>query len=388
MDDKKYKIIFDSNIVFCDEQSELGKVFNSIPEDIFNFIKSNNITGIELCLPQIVIDERVSWRLRQIQEQFDAMNIATRNLRTFSIFKIREKKFDFAEYKKILNKVALKQIKKLNIKKIVTTEVNQEVVIKRALQKKAPFYAKGKSDHGFKDTMIWLSILSDAKKNKNCKYILLTNDGNGFDQDICKKEFEEYNQKDLLIISDVSKLKEFLDVEFELSLDLKAEFDIVKDEIMRKIGELMVAVNNNEEDMMMDAYGGRNYFRPLKLNTINTGMNNDVVGYDFERINFEDISKISSKDFKLVVTISAKKRYKDDDLYIRFKDYRSGPLFSFDGDEEAFNLVMEYDKDTKDIKINTVTKQYQNIYTDKELYNKYLYSVKNTNRNILPNKKV
>jgi|GEM_PF-4345540 len=42
MAENEIKIVFDANCLYCDEENNLNKVFNSNIEDVFNFIKINN----------------------------------------------------------------------------------------------------------------------------------------------------------------------------------------------------------------------------------------------------------------------------------------------------------------------------------------------------------
>lgn len=97
------------------------------------------------------------------------------------------------EYSKILGEQMDACIRQHDVKIVPVCEKEWfESIIHRAIQKMAPFEGKTKeSDKGFKDVVIWYSILSYAKSNPG-EYIFITNDGifhNSFRE--LKTEFEE-----------------------------------------------------------------------------------------------------------------------------------------------------------------------------------------------------
>jgi len=73
-----------------------------------------------------------------------------------------------------------------------------ESIVKRAIHKEAPFEGKEKaSDKGFKDVLIWYSLLSYAKGNHG-KYIFITNDGVFYNNiKELKREFKEITGCDI-----------------------------------------------------------------------------------------------------------------------------------------------------------------------------------------------
>ena len=56
-----YKIFFDTNSIFEEGKARsIREVFNSKIEDLINFLKTNGrLDDIEICIPKIVIEERL-----------------------------------------------------------------------------------------------------------------------------------------------------------------------------------------------------------------------------------------------------------------------------------------------------------------------------------------
>lgn len=305
----KYKIVFDSNIVFCNEENQLDKVFNSRIKEVFDFLKSNKVTTVSLCVPKLVFDERVTQRVAQVENQFLKMNSALRNLKIFGIINIKEKAFKKEKFQKKINENALKTIKRYKIKEIPTANIEQEVLMQRALQKTAPFYGRGKGDKGFKDTLMWLSLLKDAKNKQGCNYILFTNDESGFDQEICEKEFKEYSSADFFVIKEFSVLKVFLDEKLKLDLELKELYRNIEQEILSLQGTITAEVGryiNNEPLSFYSTYSTRSYHGLI------SGEEDDG-NFNFHSLDIHNISQEEDNQFNIAADlyVTTKKSPKD-----------------------------------------------------------------------------
>jgi len=83
-------------------------------------------------------------------------------------------------------------------------------VLRRAIERRSPFKkGKNSTDIGFKDVMIWESILNYGGYDKYDQVILFTGDA-GFDQK-CKAEFESRVKKEIMILPSM----EFLQAKIE-----------------------------------------------------------------------------------------------------------------------------------------------------------------------------
>jgi len=84
-------------------------------------------------------------------------------------------------------------------------------VVKRALAKKAPFEGKNKaSDKGFKDALIWETLLQYKRDNKMDEIVLITKDDRLSAKSI-KEEFEnEFNGETIIFCSDPEEFQKYL----------------------------------------------------------------------------------------------------------------------------------------------------------------------------------
>ncbi|MDD5696575.1 MAG: PIN domain-containing protein [Candidatus Pacebacteria bacterium] len=356
---EKYIIIFDANILFPSEGYDLSKIFNSHINDVANFIKDNNITDVFLAIPQIVIDERLIGNIKKIRECYDAINSNNRKLNCFK--KTKTKKFNLATYKQKLNKGAKKLIRDCNIKIIPTVEIDQKILLKRALNKVAPFLPLNKSDKGFKDTVMWISILNYVKENKEYKYILMTNDGafskdGAFDK--CKEEFETYSSdSEFLIKTTIDDLKVFLDEKFLLELDLKKTYQEIKENILSRYGTLTMKIKKYFENKT-------SYYPPIlrvsDMITVNAETNLNTKSFDLKNIEVNKISKRSDDIFIIDLNVEFKETPTDN--MNRYGgvvaepsiDYLGYPFGGFRNDELKYNVILQYNKKTNDINIDSV----------------------------------
>ena len=71
---QKFRIVIDTNIVNYDRNNALTKIFNNDILDIIKFAKTHKLP-IEICVPQMVIDERISERLSMISWKIGSINV-------------------------------------------------------------------------------------------------------------------------------------------------------------------------------------------------------------------------------------------------------------------------------------------------------------------------
>lgn len=83
-------------------------------------------------------------------------------------------------------------------------------IINRAIKKEFPFHiTNGHSDYGFKDVIIWESILQYKNENINNKLILFSKD-NGFDESL-KKEYKALFNDEIMIFRNENDLYSYLE---------------------------------------------------------------------------------------------------------------------------------------------------------------------------------
>ena len=201
----KYKIFIDTNQVIRKRPPLEDPFGDSIPT-LYSFLQENNIDNVLIYLPEIVIRERIQQRLENIQEYITVANEKISALQGIG-HKTKEIK-PLKNYKKILQKNVQFFIKKYNIQQISHPTIGSNELIDRAIIKMKPFNDNGA---GFKDTLIFLSIVEDAKKEKEeVRYIFCTNDHKEFDTDVIE-EFRKETGKELYMVPSIVKVTEKLD---------------------------------------------------------------------------------------------------------------------------------------------------------------------------------
>ena len=147
-------IVFDTNFLY----ESLG--------DINPIILKLIDKGFTPYLTQIAVDERVAQKIKKINEKYDQLCSIKNELNRFvqiEVPKIEDSCYTtltndtFNEYSVIFKGNIIPMLKKENL---------LHIVFKRACYKIPPFINESNSDKGFKDTLMWLSIV-DFFKNKS-----------------------------------------------------------------------------------------------------------------------------------------------------------------------------------------------------------------------------
>jgi hypothetical protein len=237
---EKYSIILDTNIIWVNDD-KYAKLFNTQFFDLIDFVKNHKaIKDFDICIPKVVLDERIYQRVDQIKPRLEKIDEAKKLLGEFAEIKIKKKE----NPEKILDKKAKEIIKKHNIKILDYPNVNQKEIIKEACSKKPPFFNGGKQE--YKDKIIWETIKEHSKNSKsNC--IFLTNNSSDFDESILKPEFQTISKKEFKIFQDIGSLKLDLDEKFDLKLDLDALYERKRKEIKGNLNRVLYNISGEKE---------------------------------------------------------------------------------------------------------------------------------------------
>jgi len=105
-------------------------------------------------------------------------------------------------------------------------------VLKRAIERRSPFRrGKNSTDMGFKDVLIWESLLNYDNYDRYDKVILFTGDS-GFDDD-CKIEFESRLKKEILITPSSQFLQSEIEEDYADIIQNKEWRDFVNTDYFR-----------------------------------------------------------------------------------------------------------------------------------------------------------
>lgn len=192
----KTYIIFDTNILHLRSYNDFSKfVFHQIYEEIQGKIERHDVVkNFELLVPEITIQELFQQQLKAFVENIYLLKDAYSNCQ--QLYEIDLKIDDSFQYEPYLIKMRHQYLSSKDINILPICNENKfSNIVNRALNKKAPFEGRDKkSDKGFKDALIWESILEFASENEG-EYIFITND-KGFQQDLIK-EFEQVTHKSI-----------------------------------------------------------------------------------------------------------------------------------------------------------------------------------------------
>ena len=183
----KIAFVFDTNFIV--QEKNLDKVLENLKEKFSVYV------------PQICIDERIAQECRDLRKLFDEVEDIQRRCA-----KIASVNFE-TSYERKAAEVSSGMQKKyekwfgnhiIPFSKDATTF---QMVLDRAYQKLPPFLdEKNASDKGFKDALVWISLLEYFTKSGSAKVIFVTSD-NGFSRNtdwLCE-EFHKVTGKTIEI---------------------------------------------------------------------------------------------------------------------------------------------------------------------------------------------
>lgn len=227
--DVKIAIIPDTN-VFTYSKKRINDLSRLPLDEYYKILKTlelNDLTyEVNIFFPEIVLLEL----LHHLELK---LNKKCKDLENF------EKEFkNFEEITIINNELNIKKVCE-NLKKYYFEELNIipipsdgnllfNKILDKSINKKPPFI-ESSSDKGFKDAILFLSLLKFAEDNKYDKYVLFSND-NGFSnnikelQDEFKNHLASFRQRDIyndLVIIKNKNINSYINTEFKLFTDLK-----------------------------------------------------------------------------------------------------------------------------------------------------------------------
>lgn len=217
---EKKAFVFDTNFII--EYKKLNEVVEKLCEDF------------DVYVTQVSVDERIARKCteeRMKYAEIDDLKSEYKGIVSFKIIKTQEQRIEE------LKNAILNNYKKLFKENFIPLDRNPEIfseVLNRAYDKVAPFSnAEGASDKGFKDSLIWISLLSYFKTKGNNSVILVTNDGgfiknadvlcqefknvtgktieikpNSYYKEICRKESQPNEKKETEPLPDLAKIRE------------------------------------------------------------------------------------------------------------------------------------------------------------------------------------
>ena len=168
-------IVIDTNIINSGSNNFMIAQFSSKLDDIIRALEStDNYQEVKILLPKIVIQELYQHQLSNYQKRVDSL----KGLKIPGLDYTQEN-----DYPAMLTRYFDETIANLTSRTLQTEIIDYPKdsvlpnIIERALLKQAPFEGVDKvSDKGFKDVILWESILEYKRQHHNDTLILFTSD--------------------------------------------------------------------------------------------------------------------------------------------------------------------------------------------------------------------
>ncbi|MCY1660898.1 PIN domain-containing protein [Chryseobacterium sp. SL1] len=238
----KTLIVFDTNALRSTEAGQVayrffafGKPFQMIEE----YINANHLNEhVHLAIPSWAIEELKDQKNRQYLEDIEKYKEVTERLfglPSFQKVPLPQEEFDCRAYvqEKAEEFLAAKQLKQLDIKEELASTVLKSMmsrVLKEEKLKK-PFANSGKyKDAGFKDNIVWESLMHYDDVEAYDKFIFITKDT---DYGNCQKEFKEKWNKHIIILKDENSVKAEILKDYELYINERAIYEFTQTEYFK-----------------------------------------------------------------------------------------------------------------------------------------------------------
>lgn len=201
--DKKILIIPDSNYLFVNFKSKADFrefSFNHNFIELVQIIEKNNLYDkCVIGLSEVVLEELLIQRIEAYNEQIDKMKQLAINY-VFPHLSFDTASFSNFKYIDFLTKVRSEYLNTIKSKLIefidlpIPNQIRFTSIIRRAFEKRPPFEGvKGKSDKGFKDALLWESILDIKLSSDYSNVIVCTSDERMQNIELIK-EFNDINK--------------------------------------------------------------------------------------------------------------------------------------------------------------------------------------------------
>ena len=185
--EEKQAFVFDTNFII--QHKDLNAVVEKLKDDFSVYVS------------QVSIDERIAQQCRELKEDFKAAESCKEKYRRFATIRIIK---TYEETEKMYHDGIQQNYDELFGDRIIPFSKDESTfsaVIDRANRKAPPFSSDANaSDKGFKDCLLWISLLSFFKDNGETEIVFSTDDA-GFlkNRDTLEKEFADFTRKPISI---------------------------------------------------------------------------------------------------------------------------------------------------------------------------------------------
>ena len=291
MPEKKKAFVFDTNFII--QNKELNEALNKLKEKF------------EVYISQVSIDERIAQKCRELKKDFDEAELCKIKFIHFATIEFKKSFEEKCEFYKTGMQAKYEEYFGDKIIPLKKDEETLSTVIDRANKRIPPFSsAKDASDKGFKDCLLWISLLNYFKNNGKKEVVFVTDDG-GFKNNtefLCE-EFEKITGK-RIIIKPNSYYNELLEAEKVEPTEKKSETlpDFTK--IREDVEEVIDALR---WDVSEDYFGNEHWYNTFTIQkevdakymeVVFSGLKSTIKEHIFEKSILA--SKILDLDYRIV----------------------------------------------------------------------------------------
>jgi len=230
----KTLIVFDTNALRSTEAGEVAYSFFAFGRPfqvVESFILEKDLSeDIHLAIPTWAIEELKDQKHRQYKtdiQEFEKLSKRLSGMPHIPELTLPEEEFDCTAYikEKADEYLATKQIKLLEIKEELASTVLQSMMVRvmKDQKQKQPFAHSGKyKDAGFKDNIVWESLMHFDGVTDYDKVIFISKDG---DYANCEVEFKDKWNRHIAIEKDENNAVAEIKRDYELYIEERAIYD-------------------------------------------------------------------------------------------------------------------------------------------------------------------
>lgn len=238
------EIFFDTNVLKRKVIDDFSSIKSSnVFESFLDFLGTEDLLAeykINIC--EITLEEFRKRILEEYEKTLIELNSAYEKLKNVHPIRFDLENISFSEF---IERQLIEYFESKNVY-IISIPKNKRIfnnIITRAINKEKPFLGKdGESDKGFKDVILWESIIDYVKKSENKKFILVTKNKIDFPLEL-KVEFEKRTKKNIRIYYEVSDLQRLITEEQNIRKNILRLDEINRQELVNIINEYFIMEN-------------------------------------------------------------------------------------------------------------------------------------------------
>ncbi len=273
----KTLIVFDTNSLRSTEEGKVAYSFFAFGQPyqiVEEFIEENGLTeNVHLAVPEWAVEELKDQKRKQYQldvEEFQKLAKRLSGLPHTKEIIFPNDEFDCVKYveEKASEFITNKGIELLELKKEMASDILQNMMtrVMREPLKKSPFSElkhgnKKHKDAGFKDNLVWESILNYERVQNYDKVILMSKDGD-FNEH-CLAEFKERWERHITKIGEPLNVVAELKKDYDNFIDNRKVFDFADKEYFKDylndILKNLSKIDVEGEELDIENYGVESY---------------------------------------------------------------------------------------------------------------------------------